>query len=91
MAILPNTIYRFKAILIKIPMTFFTELEPINTKIYMEPKMTHNCPSNPMEKEQCWMHNPSRFQTILQSYSSQNCMILTQKQTYRSMEQNRDN
>ena len=30
------------------------------------------------------------FQTILQSYSNQNCMVPAQKQTHRSMEQNRD-
>ena len=52
--------------------------------------MTQNCQSNPEEKEQSWRHNPPRLQTILQSYNSQNNMILAQKQTYRRMELNRD-
>ena len=34
-------------------------------------------------------HHTPWSQTILQSYSNQNSMVLAQKQTYRSMEQNR--
>ena len=58
-----------------------------NPKIYVEPQRTPNCQSNPENKEQCWRCNPPRLQTILQSYSNQNSMVLAQKQTYGSMEQ----
>ena len=61
-----------------------------NPKIYMEPQKTQNCQSNAEEKEQSWRHNAPRLKTILQSYSDQNSMVLAQKQTYRSMEQNRE-
>ena len=37
------------------------------------------------EKQSCKSQAPC-LQTILQSYSNQNSMVLAQKQTYRSME-----
>ena len=56
----------------------------------MEPQKTQNYQSNTEEKEQSLRHYPSKLQTILQSYSNQNSMVLVQKQTYGSMERNRE-
>ena len=68
---------------------YFSQNWSKNLKIYMETQKTPNCQSSPEKKEQSWRYNPPRFQTILQSYSNQNSVVLAQKQTHRSMEQNR--
>jgi REP element-mobilizing transposase RayT len=44
---------------------------------------------NTEQKEQCWRHHNTWLQTIQQSQSNKNSMVLAQKQTWRSMEQNR--
>ena len=58
----------------------------------MEPEKTLDIQSNPnSEKEnQSRRHHNPRLQAILQSCNHQDSMVLAQKQTLRSMEQNRE-
>ena len=55
----------------------------------METQKTPNSQSNPEKEKWSWRNQTPQLQTILQSYSNGNSIVLAQKQKYTSMEQDR--
>ena len=87
MSTLPNAIYRFNMIAIKLPMAFSTELEKISQFTWKH-KRSQITKVVLRKKNEAVGINPSD-QIILQNYSQKDSMVLAQKKKYRPMEQDR--
>ena len=88
MSMLPRVIYTFNTIPIKIPWTFLQRIETNHLKICVESEETPNSQENIKKENPSWGHHNAKFQVVLQSCGHQDSVVLTQKQTHRSMEQN---
>ena len=58
-------------------------------KVWLEAQKTQNSQKYPEKEKRSWRNQTPGLQTILQSNSHQNHMILAQRQKYRSVEQDR--
>ena len=68
----------------------FQRTKTNNQKMYMDLKRPSHAKAQLRKKEQSRRHNSPRLQTILQSYSNQDSVVMLQKQMYRPTEENKE-
>jgi hypothetical protein len=90
MAILTKAIYMFNVILIKILMTFITDIKKSTLKFIWKHKRMRIAKAMMSKKSNVeGIYHNTQLQTILQSHSNKNSMVSLQKQIQRPVKQNR--
>ena len=71
-------------------MDFLRRVGTNHLKICVESEKTPNSQGNIKKENQSWGHHNAGFQVVLQNCDHQDSVVLTQKQTHKSMEQHRE-